>query len=99
MIQTVLLSLIAGVFAANGVPHFVRGITKRTYPSALGYGPVVNLLGGWAMFVLAALLAFAAHMTEHPAAAFVAVALGVLLMGLFHAAVGAFGRRPPVPEH
>lgn len=96
MIQTVLLSLFGGVFAANGVPHFVRGITKSTYPSALGYGPVVNLVSGWVMFVLAALVGFAAHVTEHPSAAFVAAALGVLLMGLFHAAIGAFGRRPPL---
>ncbi|MEV0270365.1 hypothetical protein AB0H43_16410 [Hamadaea sp. NPDC050747] len=95
MVQTILLGFLAGVFGANGVPHFVRGITKSTYPSMFGYGPVVNLLSGWAMFVLAGVVAYAAHVADHPVAAFTAAAAGVLLMGLFHAGVGAFGRRPP----
>ncbi|MFF9287071.1 hypothetical protein [Streptomyces griseosporeus] len=44
------------------------------------------------MYVIAVLLAVAAHATEHPAPAFTAAALGVLAMGTFHATIGAFGR-------
>jgi len=45
--------LFAGVFLANGVPHFVEGITGRRFPSPFasppGVGdspPVVNVLWG-----------------------------------------------------
>jgi hypothetical protein len=95
MWQNVILSFCCGVFAANGTPHFVKGIMRETYPSALGYTPGVNLVAGWAMYVIAAVCGFAAHFSAHPEAAAIAIALGVLPMGLFHATIGAFGRRPP----
>jgi hypothetical protein len=41
--QSVLLSFVAGIFFGNGIPHFVKGITKERYPSMLGNGPVPNL--------------------------------------------------------
>ncbi|WP_051367328.1 hypothetical protein [Hamadaea tsunoensis] len=94
--QTITLAFLAGVFGANGVPHFVRGITRETYPSAFGYGPVVNLVAGWLMFVLAAVAGYFAHPATHPLPAVAAIAAGVLAMGLFHAGPGAFGRKPPV---
>ncbi|MFD0203413.1 hypothetical protein ACFVG9_21850 [Saccharothrix carnea] len=87
-----ILAFLAGVTAANATPHFVRGITKRPFPTPFGPSPVVNFVAGWAMYVLAALLAVWADMPAHPVAAGIAVAVGVLLMGLFHAVVGAFGR-------
>ncbi|MFI6791973.1 hypothetical protein ACIBG4_32060 [Nonomuraea sp. NPDC050383] len=83
MLLTAVLSFFAGVFGANATPHFVKGIT------------LVNLVAGWAMCVIAALLALGADTAGHPAAAFTAAALGVLVMGVFHATVGAFGKRPP----
>jgi len=54
--QSVLLSFVAGIFFGNGIPHFVKGITKERYPSVLGNGPVPNLIGGWLSFVVAGLL-------------------------------------------
>jgi hypothetical protein len=93
MWPTLLLSLLGGVLGGNALPHFVRGITRRRYPSALGNGPVVNFLAGWAGLVLAALVLGWAGAGEHPVAAFAGVAVGVLLIGLFHAGPGAFGRR------
>ncbi|MEV8435967.1 hypothetical protein AB0425_01205 [Actinosynnema sp. NPDC051121] len=92
MWHPIVLSFLAGVMAANATPHFVRGITKRPFPTPFGPSPVVNFVAGWAMYVLAALLAVWAEVTRHPVAAGVAGALGVLVMGLFHATVGAFGR-------
>jgi hypothetical protein len=94
MTQTILLSFVAGVFAANGTPHFVKGITKEEFPTIFGSGPLVNLLAGWAMYVLAAIAVLAAHVDRHPVAALVSGAIGLLVMGVFHAKVGAFGKRP-----
>lgn len=90
---TVVLSLLAGVVGGNGLPHFLRGITRRRYPCALGNGPVANLLAGWTGLVLGALLLWWSRPGTHPAAAFAGAAVGVLLIGLFHAGPGAFGRR------
>ena len=94
MTSTIVLWFIAGVLAANGTPHFVKGITKEQFPTAFSAAPLPNLLGGWAMFVLAALLLLWAHPAQHPLAALIAGALGVLPMGVFHAQIGAFGKQP-----
>ncbi|MDN3354322.1 hypothetical protein [Actinomadura sp. DC4] len=92
MWQTIVLSLLGGVSAGNAFPHFVHGITKKRYPNVTGNGPVPNLVAGWAGLVIAALLLHWAHVLRHPEAAFGAAAVGVLLIGLFHAGPGAFGR-------
>jgi ABC-type glycerol-3-phosphate transport system permease component len=89
---TIVLSFLTGVLGANSLPHFVKGITKETYPTAFGSSPVVNLMAGWSGFILTALCAYAAHFGRHPFWGFVFAAIGVLLMGLFHARIGAFGR-------
>jgi hypothetical protein len=88
------ISFFAGVIGGNSIPHFVKGITKEPYPNLLGNTPVVNLVTGWTAFVIAALLGYWADVGSYPVWAFVAGALGVLLIGLFHAGPGAFGRNP-----
>ena len=93
MVATILLSLLSGVLGGNAFPHFVRGITRQRYPSALGNGPIPNLLAGWVGLVLAAVRLYGAHPDRRPTAAFVAAMVGVLAIGLFHAGPGAFGRR------
>ncbi|GGN85611.1 hypothetical protein GCM10010112_66220 [Actinoplanes lobatus] len=93
MWQTLMISLLAGVLGGNGLPHFIRGITRRRYPCALGNGPIPNLIAGWTALVLAMVLLQWADYVRHPWPAFAAVAAGVLLIGLFHAGPGAFGRR------
>ncbi|MEV0403865.1 hypothetical protein [Actinoallomurus sp. NPDC050550] len=93
--MSLVLSFLAGVFGANATPHFVKGITKERFPCLFGSGPLVNLVAGWAMYVIAALTAVAADMTAHPVPAFSAAAVGVLAMGVFHATIGAFGRGRP----
>jgi hypothetical protein len=92
MWHVILLGLLGGLLAGNALPHFVRGITRKNYPSALGNGPVANLIGGWVLFVVAALCLWWADLPSHPLAAFASVSVGVLLIGLFHAGPGAFGR-------
>ncbi len=99
MWQTILLAFLGGVMGGNAFPHFVRGITRRSYPSVLGNGPIPNLVAGWSGLILAVLLLRRADPAARPAWAFAAAALGVLLIGLFHAGPGAFGRKEtPAPE-
>ena len=43
--------------------------------------------------MLAAVVLWWADLTTHPVATFASVSAGVLLIGLFHAGPGAFGRR------
>lgn len=97
MWQTIALGFLGGVMGGNAFPHFVHGITRKRYPNLTGNGPIPNLIGGWTGLVLAALLIYWAHGDRHPAWAFGSIALGVLLIGLFHAGPGAFGR-PEAPE-
>jgi hypothetical protein len=53
-----LLWLFIGILGGNAVPHLVKGITKESYPCALGNGPVPNFIGGWLSFVLASAESF-----------------------------------------
>ncbi|MFG1815967.1 hypothetical protein ACGFIF_19545 [Kribbella sp. NPDC049174] len=102
MTQALLLSFLAGLMGTNGIPHFVLGITAREYPNLTGNSPVRNAVGGVGAFVIAGLLAFWAHIGDHPRAAGIAALVGVLVMTVFHARGGAyrlnvrFGK--PVPE-
>ncbi|GAB3845085.1 hypothetical protein ACFPIJ_26470 [Dactylosporangium cerinum] len=93
MIATLLLMFFAGVFAANAVPHFVKGITRERFPTPFGGSPVVNVTAGWFMFLIAAALVGFADLGRHTVASVASAAVGVLLMSLFHARIGAFGRQ------
>jgi hypothetical protein len=84
---------LVGVLFGNGVPHFVRGITKQNYPCMLGNGPVPNLIAGWLSFVLAGVLARWIDFDTQRDILLMAASLGVLAIGLFHAGIGAFGRK------
>ncbi len=55
----------AGLFLANGVPHFVNGISGKTFPSPFasppGVGessPLVNVIWGMVNFVISWILIF-----------------------------------------
>jgi hypothetical protein len=90
MLRTIALCWLAGVLAANALPHFVRGITRQEYPNLTGNSPVRNVIGGWVALVAAALLGSWSNAAEHPWPAAIAVAVGVLVMAIFHALGGAF---------
>lgn len=92
MWQAIVFTFLGGLFAANGFPHFARGITRQRYPCVAGNGPVPNLIMGWAGLVIAAVFFCFSHADRCPGWSFGATAAGVLLAGLFHAGPGAFGR-------
>ncbi len=102
MIQAIVLTFLAGLMGTNGIPHFVQGITAREYPNLTGNSPTDNAVGGLAAFAIAGALTAWAHVGDHPRAALIAAALGVVVMAVFHAQRGAyrmsarFGK--PVPE-
>jgi hypothetical protein len=93
MWQTIILSFLAGLMGGNAIPHFVKGITKENYPNVLGNSPVPNLVAGWSALIITVLLIHWARIEQYPDWALVFGALGVLLIGLFHARIGAFGRK------
>jgi hypothetical protein len=85
-----ILGFASGVLGANGVPHFVKGIVKERFPTPVGGSPVINLAGGWLMFVGAGICLYAAGAGDP--VALCGLAVGCLAMGMFHATVGALGR-------
>jgi hypothetical protein len=93
MIVTLALAFIGGVLGGNAIPHFIRGITGQRYPNVWGGGPVANIVAGWGGLVLAAVVLYAAFDGHQPLWPFCSMAVGMLLIGLFHAGPGAFGRR------
>ncbi len=93
MILTISLAFLAALVAGNGIPHFVKGITKEPYPMVFGNTPVPNLIVGWLSFILSAILIYLAKVADFPLAAVIAAAVGLLLIGLFHAGPGALGKK------
>ena len=80
----------AGVFLANGVPHFVNGVSGRAFPTPFatppGRGkspPLVNTLWGWFNFVAGFCLLFGVgHFTPQPSLDALCLALGGLSISL-----------------
>ncbi len=84
MWQLYVYSFVAGLIGANGVPHFVKGITGQKHQTPFGRpsSAVVNVAWGWLNFAVAALLIYYADVHQHLLRAFALVGLGALIMGL-----------------
>jgi hypothetical protein len=80
-------SFVAGVLGANGVPHFIKGITghKHQTPFGKGSSAVVNVVWGWVNFVVAGGFLYEADVHKHLIRAFGLVAIGALLMAILNA--------------
>ena len=80
MLATLIIGFFAGAFAANGIPHFVKGITGQPHMTPFGQpsSPLTNVVWGWLNFVLAGMLW--SSLDEPPEdIAYVAAALGALV--------------------
>lgn len=90
--------LFGGAFLSNGVPHFTSGVMGRPFQSPFAKPPgkglsssTVNVVWGWANFVVAYLLiACVGSFDIHAPDQVIAAGLGVLVLGLVSAR--GFGR-------
>ena len=82
--QLYLYSFLAGVLGANGVPSFVKGIMGQKHQTPFGRpsSALVNVIWGWANFVVAFLLLFYADVHPHLLRAFAMFGLGALIISL-----------------
>ncbi len=85
MLLTIVLALVAGFFAGNGLPYYAQGSTgDGRNPSPFRDSPVASVLSGWGAFVVAAVAWHFARVGDHRLAGYTAAALGVLAVGLIH---------------
>jgi hypothetical protein len=89
MLQLYVFSFIAGFIGANGVPHFVKGITGQKFQTPFGRpsSAVINVIWGWANFVVAALLLYFGKVHPHLLRSFTLVSIGALAQALILASV------------
>ncbi|WP_433059261.1 hypothetical protein [Dactylosporangium sp. CS-033363] len=86
MLGTVLLSLVAGFFAGNGLPYYLQGSCgEGRNPSPFPDRPSVSVLVGVVAFAVAAVAWHFAEVDAHPWPALLAAGAGVLAVGLIHA--------------
>ena len=89
MWQLYVFSFFAGLFAANGTPHFIKGVIGQKHQTPFGKpsSALVNVCWGWVNFVVAIIFLHFSQMHAHEYRAFALFAIGVLLMSLFSAMV------------
>jgi hypothetical protein len=86
-----LAQFVAGVFLANGVPHFVQGVCGNKFQTPFARPPgvgessaLLNVVWGWFNFVVGGvLLCIFFPPLPPPAAVPLSIMLGVLIMGLY----------------
>lgn len=84
MLHIYVYSFIAGLFAANGIPHFIKGVVGESHQTPFGKpsSAIVNVIWGWINFVVAGLLLFFGNLHPHLLRAFASFSLGVLIMSV-----------------
>ncbi len=84
MLSVLILGFVAGALAAAGVPNFVKGISGEKHKPIVGPtgSATESVIWGWLSLAIAAVVWHLAPMKNHPRAAFIGVAVGVLVMGL-----------------
>lgn len=89
MWQLYVYSFLAGLFAANGIPHFIKGALgqKHQTPFAKSSSAVANVVWGALNFIVAAIFLHFGHIRSHEDRAFILLAIGGLLISLINASV------------
>lgn len=84
MLGVLIIGLIVGGLFANGLPHFVKGITGEKHATPFGKpsSATENVVWGWLNWAAAVLLWHVAPMRLHPRATFLSVAIGSLLVAI-----------------
>jgi hypothetical protein len=71
-------------------------VTRRPRPEQFGGASVINFVLGWVSAILTGLAIYWAQPAQHPAVTASLGAAGLLVAGLLHSWISAFGRRDPV---
>jgi len=88
MLATIVLAFLAGLSTGNGLPHFITGITGQEHPSPFGSSALVNLLEGWAAFLIGGIFWYFTWIQHgNPVIVFIAAALGVFAINLLHTCI------------
>lgn len=89
MVKLYILSFLAGLVAAYGVPHFVKGVTGEKFPTPFGRqsSAIVNAAWGWFSLAAAILLLHFSHPWKHLYRASTLFAIAALLMAVLLAQV------------
>ena len=93
--ERTLLMFVVGYFGANGVPHFVKGITRSPHAMIFTNRPIPNLLAGSGALVVMGLLWLVAQPESDLVPAFFGCAVGVLLIGICGPGPAHSGARTP----
>lgn len=85
MTSVLIVGLVGGFLATVGLVAFLKGAFGKKHVEASGksYSPIVNIVLGWLSAGVAVLLWHLTPMRQHPRAAFLAVAVGVLVAGIY----------------
>jgi len=85
MISVLILGFVVGALATSGLPNFLKGISGEKHKPIVGPSgsATESVVWGWLSLAVSAILWHFAPMRTHPRAAFVAVSLGALVMGLW----------------
>ena len=89
MWQSYVFSFLAGAFAANGTPHFIKGGIGQRHQTPFGKpsSAAVNVCWGWINFIVAAVFLHFSHVHTNEYIDLALLAVGGLLMTLFNTAV------------
>ena len=79
-------SFLAGLLAANGTPHFIKGGMgqKNRTPFGKPSSAIVNVCWGWVNLMVAAVCLHFAHVYAHEYRAFALFAVAALVMTLIN---------------
>lgn len=90
MLITILLSAAAGLMGVNAVPHFIKGVVGEQFPNVWGNSSLRNAVAGALGLLLAVLFGLWADMPAHLASAVAGLAVGGMVMAVFHGLGGAY---------
>jgi hypothetical protein len=80
----IVLGLVAGFFAGNGLPYYVVASFGQRHRFLWGSSPLANLGAAMGAFVIALVAWHYAHVPAHPLAGWTAVLVGLFLVALIH---------------
>jgi len=86
MWQLYVYSFIAGVLGANGLPHFIKGITGQKHQTPFGKpsSATENVVWGWLNLVVAGAFLYRANIHSHVVIALALLAIAVLVTAILN---------------